>query len=591
VDTLTWSPHCCRSRRQSSSSVASGFSCTQWPTRASVVASQLGRRPPAWGRRAISPVARRAAAPSPQPRGGRRTARREPVGSQNPGHRHGGFSHEGQSNRASCTTVDDVRALHTSANRCSTSVWCDMVRRAATAAAPLAVCTKHWWSCRCPCVGRIPVSRRLRCMRGETADQGVGNVHAMGRHDPPPHPASQARVAVIPPAVQAPTPAQHANAPREARPPPPSPPPPGGPLLGDPCRGRLARLREDHAVDAGWVGHGLMGGRRDPAVRRPQPRRRTAARRMGREAVWHGGELWAGLREAAGAADEAAFPRLQPPLTAAFPRVSGLPPDHHLGVRLTETPARGPGRPHVCVHEAPERLIAAARPPWPTRLERPNPRRRPRGGLCLPHGAPVPRWGPSLLGYGQQPLRGRPPRARGRRALAAGPPRPLASLAADPAHAPPNRRRPHHGRGAPQQPAAPAPALAAQAAVRGGMTVRLHHGAVHAPRAPAGPLQCTCQRPHALVACGPRRRRAQGGPAPPRRVVRHGGHGDAAALPPPHALGDEGLGGLIAPVLDALHHQPSQAPLDGRGGPPTGRGGGGAPAEVGLDALAEDSLV
>jgi hypothetical protein len=30
--------------------------------------------------------------------------------------------------------------------RCSTSLWCDMVRSAATAAAPLAVCTTPWWS-------------------------------------------------------------------------------------------------------------------------------------------------------------------------------------------------------------------------------------------------------------------------------------------------------------------------------------------------------------------------------------------------------------------------------------------------------------
>jgi len=64
------------------------------------------------------------------------------------------------------------------------------------------------------------------------------------RHDAPTHPPFQARFAMIPAAVQAEAAAQHADPPLDTGAKSESPPKPGGPLVGHPCRWRLASIGE-----------------------------------------------------------------------------------------------------------------------------------------------------------------------------------------------------------------------------------------------------------------------------------------------------------------------------------------------------------
>jgi hypothetical protein len=59
VGTLTRKPCCASSGADNSASVASEYSCPRRRTCAQAVVSQMARRPPAWGRGLMSPLARR----------------------------------------------------------------------------------------------------------------------------------------------------------------------------------------------------------------------------------------------------------------------------------------------------------------------------------------------------------------------------------------------------------------------------------------------------------------------------------------------------------------------------------------------------
>ncbi len=79
-------------------------------------------------------------------------------------------------------------------------------------------------------------------------------------------------------------------------------------------------------------------------------------------------------------------------------------------------------------------------------------------------------------------------------------------------------------------------------------------------------------------------------PAQQRGIVWHGGEVDAAARPPHQAIRHKLLGCLVAPVIQALDHQPAQDDLHGRRWPPTGGRIGGTPPPVGFDPLQEHIL-